>query len=139
MKVNINESDIRKMVSESFKRVLSESTFFPGNDPQFPKEIAKSIKSFADMHGVEFEYKGDYVQVRTRFKDDLMWYSASELYGVKMNEDGTLNYWICSISPRGRQNYNGPGYSIYDQKPISPDSFLNMVEKNIEQLARYGK
>ena len=59
MKVKINENDIRNMVTESVKKILNESTFFPGNDPEFPKELAKDIQAIAEVHGVDFKYKGD--------------------------------------------------------------------------------
>lgn len=142
MKVKVTENDIKMMVSESVKRILNESTFFPGNDSEFPKMLASKIKDIADENGVTFEYKGDYVSLSMKFRDELMWYKISEIYGVKMNEDRTLNYWRCLMQPSGACHCYGPGYpdtAVHDQKPITEEEFLTMVEKTIKHLAQYYK
>ena len=138
-----------KIISEAINETLSkgmyvinESTFFLHNDPEFPKSLARKIKSMAEKNGVNFKYEGEYVTLSVRFKDDYMWRTISKIYAVKENTDGSLNYWECAIQPNGSQHCYGPGYpdtAIHKQIPVSKNDFLLKVKSGIKFLARYNE
>ena len=121
---------------------LNESTFFLGSDIKFPSNLASVIRGIAEKNGVTFEDRGDYISLSASFNDGFMYYTLSELYSVKMNKDGSLNYWRGIIGPNGAMHCYGPGYpdtAVHGQSPISEKEFLLNVKETIKRLSQYGK
>ena len=128
----------RKNESKQSKNYITESTFFLKNDSIFPRDIAMSIKQYAENLGVQFYYKGDYITIRIVFSDMFESHESITAYGVKVNNDGLLNYWIDEIYD-GRHRCSGPGYpsnAIFPQEPVTKEKFLNIVKKEIESKAK---
>ena len=140
--IRINENTLRNIVHKSVRKLLNEHTFFIHNDPVFPEELCDQMWDIAEEYGLQFDIKRDYVKMSTQFCDGFQWYTASEIFGVKDNGDGTLNYWNCSIGPSGRQHNSGPGFpdtAVHGQTPVTPEQYLKIVRNHAEQLARMGR
>lgn len=131
-----------KKGAKKASNALNESTFFLRNDAKFPSNLASAIQDIAKKNGVTFKDKGDYISLSVSFNDGFMYYTLSELYGVKMNKDGSLNHWRCLVQPNGAMHCYGPGYpdtAVHGQKPISEKEFLTNIKETIKRLSQYGK